>query len=388
MNLKEHFEKDGVGGAMIYNNGDIDSPSCESSNDEFLNDNIEGISNDSKHILSEIKEENTERLIIAYININHLQNKFDSLVSIVHNKVGILVMSVTKNDDLYPANPFLKEGYSTPFRLDRNSQGGRGGGGGRGVLIYAREDMPCKELKSKKTSGGIECIFPEINLRKIKWVLMAGYSPCKDRISHFLGDVSKKLDQYMDNYDNAILIGNFNSEMSENAMTEFCEIYNLPNLIKEPTCFKNLDNPSCIGVILTNRKENFQNSSAIEIGLSNHHKMVLTVLKTNFKKLDPISVKYRTYKHFDEQLFKNDLIKDIQDFNEGVMNYDNFKEIFMRVLERHAPLKTKMVRGNNVPFMNKTLSKAFMYRTKLKILLINKLQRKMKGCTKHTEISV
>ena len=41
------------------------------------------------------------------------------------------------------------------------------------------------------------------------------------------------------------------------------------------------------------------------------------------------------------------------------MNYDNFKESFMRVLERHAPMKTKMVRGNNAPFMNKTFSKAF-----------------------------
>ena len=48
------------------------------------------------------------------------------------------------------------------------------------------------------------------------------------------------------------------------------------------------------------------------------------------------------------------------------MNYDNFKERFMRVLERHAPMKTKMIRGNNAPFMNKTLSKAFMCRSKLK----------------------
>ena len=48
------------------------------------------------------------------------------------------------------------------------------------------------------------------------------------------------------------------------------------------------------------------------------------------------------------------------------MYYDNFKESFMRVLERHAPMKTKMIRGNNASFMNKTLSKAFMCRSKLK----------------------
>ena len=94
--------------------------------------------------------------------------------------------------------------------------------------------------------------------------------------------------------------------------------------------------------------------------------MFFTVLKTDFKKLDPISVKCRSYNIFEEVLFNNDLIKDLQEFNKDVMNYDNFKESFMRVLDRHAPMGKKMVRGNNAPFMNKTLSKAFMYRSKLK----------------------
>ena len=38
----------------------------------------------------------------------------------------------------------------------------------------------------------------------------------------------------------------------------------------------------------------------------------------------------------------------------------------MKVLNLHAPMKTKYIRGNNAPFMNKTLSKAFMHRSKLK----------------------
>ena len=47
------------------------------------------------------------------------------------------------------------------------------------------------------------------------------------------------------------------------------------------------------------------------------------------------------------------------------MKYDEFKEIFMQVLDSHAPSK-KVVRGNNQPFMNKTLPKAFMHISKLK----------------------
>ena len=50
------------------------------------------------------------------------------------------------------------------------------------------------------------------------------------------------------------------------------------------------------------------------------------------------------------------------------MTYDEFKNIFMKILNAHAPTKQRVVRGNNQPFMNKTLSKAFMHRSKLKNL--------------------
>ena len=40
-------------------------------------------------------------------------------------------------------------------------------------------------------------------------------------------------------------------------------------------------------------------------------------------------------------------------------------------MEEHAPSKRKVIRGNNAPFMNKSLSKAFMHRSKLK----NKLNK-------------
>ena len=48
------------------------------------------------------------------------------------------------------------------------------------------------------------------------------------------------------------------------------------------------------------------------------------------------------------------------------MKYDEFKECFMNALDKHAPIKKKTLRGNNAPFMNKTLTKAFMHRSKLK----------------------
>ena len=45
---------------------------------------------------------------------------------------------------------------------------------------------------------------------------------------------------------------------------------------------------------------------------------------------------------------------------------DCFYKVCAEVLHRNAPQKKKYVRGNNKPFMNKTLSQAIMQRTKLR----------------------
>ena len=149
-------------------------------------------------------------------------------------------------------------------------------------------------------------------------------------------------------------------------MKDFCEMYNLTNLIKEPTCYKNADNPSSIDVMLTNKKGSFQNSIVVETGLSDHHKMTISVLNRYIKKKAPITVNYRNYNKFNETNFRNDLIWQLNTLDNDNINYDNFKRIFLNVLQKHVPSKRKVIRGNSAPFMNKTLSKAFMHRSKLK----------------------
>ena len=47
------------------------------------------------------------------------------------------MVSETKIDDSFPETQFINEGYSKPFRRDRNSHGG-------GLLIYVRDMIPCK----------------------------------------------------------------------------------------------------------------------------------------------------------------------------------------------------------------------------------------------------
>ena len=42
----------------------------------------------------------------------------------------------------------------------------------------------------------------------------------------------------------------------------------------------------------------------------------------------------------------------------GVLQYDIFISIFRTVLDKHAPLKMKKLRGNQVKFMTKELRKS------------------------------
>ena len=160
------------------------------------------------------------------------------------------------------------------------------------------------------------------------------------------------MDYYLSIYDNYILIGNFNSEPNEEILKEFCEIYNLTSLIQEATCFKSLLDPGSIGLMLTNRQRRFQNSHNVETGLSDHHKMTITVLKTLFQKQSRKIIKYMDYKTVNVNLFRDQLLKHITSCGDDI-TYDTFEKTFIHLLNLYAPMKTKYIRANNGSFMNK-----------------------------------
>ena len=75
-------------------------------------------------------------------------------------------------------------------------------------------------------------------------------------------------------------MGDFKAEISEPNLVSFCTFYNFKSLINKPTFYKDLDNPSCIDLILTNSPNYFQNSSTFETRLSLFHKLILTLFKS------------------------------------------------------------------------------------------------------------
>ena len=59
-------------------------------------------------------------------------------------------------------------------------------------------------------------------------------------------------------------MGDFNADMENVSLKNFCDLYNFKNLIKKPTRFKNPDNPTCIDRMLTNAYRSFQTPAQLK----------------------------------------------------------------------------------------------------------------------------
>ena len=68
-----------------------------------------------------------------------MRNKFDILTNQITGNVDIMVILEAKLDDSFPESQFRTPGYSLPFRLDRDQNGG-------GIMVFVREDITVKFL--------------------------------------------------------------------------------------------------------------------------------------------------------------------------------------------------------------------------------------------------
>ena len=71
--------------------------------------------------------------------MNSLQNKFDLLTYQINDNTDIVIIMGTKLDESFPIGQVFINGFSSPFRLDLDRNGG-------GVSLYIREDIPSKLL--------------------------------------------------------------------------------------------------------------------------------------------------------------------------------------------------------------------------------------------------
>ena len=255
------------------------------------------------------------------------------LQEVIGNNIDVLLISETKLDALFPSSQFILDGFTPPYRLDKTQHGG-------GIMFFIREGITSKLLNAD-TSFEIESLLVEISLRSKKWLISGSYSPHLNSIQNHLVQLSKKFVFYSSKYENFIVLGDFNAEMTNTNMEEFSSVHNFKSLIKDPTCFKNPEKPTTIDHILANHPKCFQHS-----GVSFHSK---------FHSIpNRIPNSYNT-KIFTNENFRRDLLRELSFQNVQPNEFDKFKFIASKLLNSHAPLKKKYIRCNQAVFMNKQL---------------------------------
>ena len=251
--------------------------------------------------LGNLRSKNPKNIIFSYININSIRNKFENLepCDMVGNNVDVLPIAETKLASLFPNALFLLPAFKEPLRLKINHRSG-------GLLVYIKASLLSKILSKFKLPIDIQIIPFEINLRKEKWLFVSIYKPPSQSNQYFLDLLGDLLDFYSQDCDNKVILGDFNLEPSNPSIASFMNNPNLFNLVKSNTCFK--DEGLCIDLILTNRKYFFKNTCFFEIGLSDHHHLIYSVMKTTFKSKEPKKLIYRDYSNLSSECLKDDFL--------------------------------------------------------------------------------
>ena len=136
------------------------------------------------------------------------------------------------------------------------------------------------------------------------------------------------LDFHFYHYDNKVILGDFNLKPTDPRMMTFVNEHDLINFIKNNTCFKG--EASCIDLMLTNRQFSFKNSTSSEIGLSNHHHLIYSMLKITFHTEEPKTLIYRDYKTFSLEKFSSELFLKLESQENN--DYQTFETNFVDTL--------------------------------------------------------
>ena len=131
---------------------------------------------------------------------------------------------------------------------------------------------------------------------------------------------------------------------SERSMHKFYKSYNLHSLCQKSACYKNPEKPSCIDLFLTNSPKSFQNTQTIETGLSDFHKLVVTILKMYLPNNPPNVITFRDYKNFDNSRFSEELLSGLRLRN--VDHWIKTQAFFITYVSnflKNIPLKKKSI---------------------------------------------
>jgi hypothetical protein len=156
-----------------------------------------------------------------------------------------------------------------------------------------------------------------------------------------------------------MFIGDLNYDMlvpnKSSPLQNVCDIFDLTDLVKSPTCYTKNSNPSLNDVILTNMTNNCMNVTNFNCGISDVHDLIALQMKGSIIQRKNELKSYRNFKHFSEQEFLEELqgmnfnnISKHEDLDEA---YSNFENSIINKIWINMPLLKEGNRYSNPPLL-------------------------------------
>ena len=240
------------------------------------------------------------------------------------------------------------------FRQDRDKYGA-------GLMFYIKRNIPCKKIETFQLTSLYRNTNVRDKSRKRKTVDFDTYKPPNINNSSFLNELYNTITFDSTLYKNCVLLGDLNIVRDNTELQNFYESFLFEYLIKKQTCCKG-DTPTGVDHIITNILNRFMKLITLKTGISNHHKMIMTIFRSTFAKGKPKTFYYHCYKKFNLEQFQMKLKEKVDEISNN--SFDIFLEEFKTCLDKFAPLKENKNRFNkNSIFMTKSKRKVIMLRS-------------------------
>ena len=309
-----------------------------------------------------------KNVILTHINVNSLSKCREYVLEIlISGYVDVFCVTESKLCDIYKDSEYNVNGYKM-HRNDKTTNSG-------GMVVWLRADIPHKrrmDIEFSSHTPHIESMIFSLTVKTQIWYLVVVYKNPKVSDNVFLERLCCAYTRMSSDGKEIILLGDVNINMLQcknKLKTDLCETFGLTNLITNPTCFKT-PSGTLLDPVLVMNANRFQNPINQPFGYSDFHNLVGCVTKLHVPPQKPVTVLYRNFKNFDDIAFNADVarapfhISEIfDDVNDKIWYVSN---LYKDIINEHAPLKKRIIRTKQVPYMHSELRKNMYRRNMLK----------------------
>lgn len=307
---------------------------------------------------------------MGHLNVFHLYNKLPDVSLFLHNNSPIEIFGLTETrlnvtiDDTSIDIP----NYHV-YRRDAKCKGETG------IAVYIHHSV--YHLTTRRydlEDDKFECLWINLKPSRSK-SLLVGFLYRNPSVSYeWFDDFTVHLDRVIAQNNHIILMGDFNIDLFKphNSWDATFSQFHLTQLVQSPTRVTHTS-ATLIDHIYTNKPVAVKTVSVSNLSISDHYpimcKWSMKIPKT--KKKHHVNITYRSFKTFSQTAFLSDLSKtpfdNVLHTNDPEVALTTWYELFLEVLDRHAPIRKKRVKQLTLPpWLTKEIMQASKDRDDLK----------------------